>query len=84
MATLTIRNLDEEVKEKLRVRAAHNGRSMEAEVREIIAAAVDRPTPPEYGLGTWLHDQFMAAGFGDVELDIPERTELPRIIDFDQ
>lgn len=42
MAALTIRNLDDDVKTKLRIRAAHNGRSMEAEVREILAEAVDK------------------------------------------
>jgi len=38
--TLTIRNLDEGVKQKLRLRAASHQRSMEAEAREILAAAV--------------------------------------------
>ena len=36
-ATITIRNLDGRVKERLRVRAAQNGRSMEAEVRSILS-----------------------------------------------
>jgi len=40
MAVLTVRNLPEEVHRALRVRAAEHGRSTEAEVREIIAAAV--------------------------------------------
>jgi plasmid stability protein len=40
MATLTIRNIDTTVKEQLRVRAARNGRSMEAELRAIVTAAV--------------------------------------------
>ncbi|MEI8386539.1 MAG: hypothetical protein WCG76_02965 [Verrucomicrobiota bacterium] len=39
-ATLTIRGLDLEVKQKLRVQAATNGRAMEAEAREILARAV--------------------------------------------
>jgi plasmid stability protein len=38
--TLTIRNLTEPVKQKLRLRAASNGRSMEAEARETLSAAV--------------------------------------------
>lgn len=38
--TFTIRNLDEGVKQKLRLRAASHQRSMEAEAREILAAAV--------------------------------------------
>ncbi len=45
--TLTIRNLDEEVKRKLRIRAASHQRSMEAEAREILAASLaDEPTAP--------------------------------------
>ncbi|HEY8567511.1 MAG TPA: Arc family DNA-binding protein [Beijerinckiaceae bacterium] len=40
MATLTIRNLPDDVRDKLRVRAARNGRSTEAEVRSLIAEAV--------------------------------------------
>ncbi|MGB3307011.1 MAG: hypothetical protein WBA63_12555 [Thermomicrobiales bacterium] len=44
MAALTIHNLDDEVKAKLRARAAKHGRSMEAEAREILTAAVDSPS----------------------------------------
>jgi plasmid stability protein len=45
--TLTIRNLDEGVKLKLRMRAASHQRSMEAEAREILAASLadDQPIP---------------------------------------
>lgn len=39
--TLTIRNLAEPVKQKLRVQAAKHGRSMEAEAREILTEAVN-------------------------------------------
>ncbi len=39
MATITIRNLDDEVKKKLRQRAARHDRSMEAEARAILAKA---------------------------------------------
>lgn len=42
MGTLTIRNLDDDVKADLRVRAATNGRSMEEEARRIIGAALGR------------------------------------------
>lgn len=44
MAMLTVRNLPDEVHRALRVRAAQNGRSTEAEVREILQAAV-KPEP---------------------------------------
>ncbi len=40
MAMLTVRNLPDEVHRALRVRAASHGRSTEAEVREILEAAV--------------------------------------------
>ena len=40
MAMLTVRNLPDEVHRALRVRAAQHGRSTEAEVREILSAAV--------------------------------------------
>ena len=44
MATLTIRNLDEDTKARLRVRAARHGRSMEEEARTLLAAAVRAPS----------------------------------------
>jgi hypothetical protein len=47
--TLTIRNLDEGVKQKLRLRAASHQCSMEAEAREILATALsgrEGLTPP--------------------------------------
>jgi len=40
MTTLTIRNVDAALKQRLRVRAAHNGRSMEAELRQILCEAL--------------------------------------------
>lgn len=43
MATLTVRDLDDSVRDRLRVRAAHHGRSMEAEVRAILTDAVASP-----------------------------------------
>ena len=40
MATLTIRNVPAELRERLRIRAARHGRSMEAEVRALLARSV--------------------------------------------
>ena len=48
MATLTIRQLDEKTKTRLRVRAAHHGRSMEEEAREILRSALTA-SPPAKG-----------------------------------
>ena len=47
MTTLTIRNVDETQVEQLRRRAARRNRSLEAELRQLIAEAVARPTPDE-------------------------------------
>lgn len=44
MATLTIRNLDDAVVEKLKERARDNERSLEAEVRALLAQAAERPS----------------------------------------
>ena len=74
MASITIRNLDNDIKTRLRVRAASNGRSMEEEVRRILAEAVERKTAPAQGLGTALHELFKP--FGGVELKLPPREPL--------
>ena len=47
MANLTIRNVPDDIRTRLRVRASRNGRSMEAEARAIIAGAVDVPSPAD-------------------------------------
>jgi len=70
VAAVSVRDLDDGVKERLRVRAAQNGRSMEAEIREILTAAV-RELQPERDWLTQLQDA--AAAVGGVELDIPPR-----------
>ncbi len=79
MASIIIRNLEEGVKTRLRVRAARNGRSMEEEARVILRRAVGRRPAPEEGLGTALQELFEP--LGGVELDIPVRDpmrDLPR------
>lgn len=78
MASMSIRNIDDEDYELLRVRAARHGRSMEAEARAALAALV-RPEQPERSLMSEWRQAF--AELGGVELDIPPRTELPRVPD---
>lgn len=73
MASITIRNLDDGVKTRLRVRAASNGRSMEEEARVILREAVEEEAS-EKGLGTKLHELFKP--FGGVELEIPPREPM--------
>ena len=72
MASITVRNLnDDELKRRLRIRAAENGRSMEQEAREILRAALAVEAAPTGNLGTAIHELF--APYGGVELDIPPR-----------
>ena len=75
MATLTVREFDDDLRDQLRVRAAEHGRSMEAEVREILRAALARPASG-IRLGSRIHQRFAVAG--GAELELPERSELPR------
>ena len=74
MASITVRNLDDDVKRKLRIRAAEHGYSMEAEVREILAEAVNDAPKPRKGLGTRIHERFRA--IGGVDLELPERGPM--------
>jgi plasmid stability protein len=71
MASLTIRNLDDDLKRRLRLRAAQHGHSMEEEARRILRNAV-RPSEPVPGN---IADAIAAITdpFGGVELDIPPR-----------
>ncbi|MFD4458434.1 Arc family DNA-binding protein [Nocardia sp. NPDC058480] len=78
MATVTVRGLDDELHARLRLRAAHNGRSMEAEVRAILQEQLAEPD--EYGWGSRIHARF--ADIGGAELDIPPRTDHPRAVEF--
>ena len=57
MTSLTIRNVDETTKQKLRIQAARHGVSMEEEVRRILKEAL-RPAEAPSGLGKRLRDRF--------------------------
>jgi plasmid stability protein len=67
MAQLVVRNLDEEVKAKLRRRAAAHGRSMEEEVRAILRDAVKEDPHPKGGLGTEIAALFRNIGLREGE-----------------
>ena len=79
MATLTIRNLDEDLKARLRVAAASNDRSMEEEVRVILRRALSVPAQ-QAGLGQRIHERFAALGLS--ELALPSRHDQARAADF--
>ena len=74
MASLTIRKLDERTKTRLRVRAAHHGRSMEEEAREILRSAVGNVSPRITNLADSIRKRF--AAFGGVEMKLPKRDPI--------
>jgi len=80
MNTLTIRNVDDATKDKLRQAAASHGRSMEEEVRTILRSALTQNTPSA-GLGQRIHARF--AALGGFELELAVRTDRPRGVDPD-
>jgi plasmid stability protein len=68
LATLTIRNVDPEVQKRLRVRAAQNGRSMEAELRQILKDTLSADGhEPQANLAEAIRRRF--APYGGVELE---------------
>ncbi|TAJ48939.1 MAG: plasmid stabilization protein [Herbiconiux sp.] len=84
MATITVRDLDEATRSKLRTRAARNGRSMEAEVREILTAAVAAEPANNIGLGTRIHAMFAEIGGADeIVANIPPREHHEPGVVFD-
>ena len=70
MASITIRNLDDDVKSRLRVRAAVNGRSMEEEARVILREAVG-PKPESRSLVEIIRSRLGPEG--GVDLELPPR-----------
>jgi len=80
MSSITIRNLDPALKERLRVRAAQHGQSMEAEARRILQTALSAAgLPAARNLYDRIHGRF--ARLGGVELELPPREaarEPPR------
>ena len=76
MASIVVRGLDESVKSQLAAQAKEHGRSMEAEVREILTRAARRPH-----IGLALMQTAREVGGLD-DLLIPERTDPARAVDF--
>ena len=73
MGSLTIRNLDNNLKSQLRLRAARNGRSMEAEARIILSQTLNTPVG-EQNLAAAIHRRFESL---DIEsLPIPPRQAV--------
>ncbi len=79
MASITIRNLDEALKGRLRVEAARHGHSMEEEVRLILRHALREPAQPSL-IGSRIRSRFR--DLEDAGFEPPARGDRPRPADF--
>ncbi len=70
-AAVTVRGLAPELKARLRVRAAHNARSMEAEARAILEAALSAPEEDATDLASFARGLFVP--LGGIEFELPLR-----------
>jgi antitoxin FitA len=77
MASMTIRNLDDRLKSKLRVRAAQNNRSMEEEARAILKDALDTENSAAKSLFKAIRGRIDP--LGGVELKLPKRQSIREI-----
>lgn len=80
MASVTVRNLDESVKQKLRLRAARHGWSMEQEIRRILQQTVAPEQAGEAGFAQRVHQRFAALELAG--LPIPDRRPARRPPEF--
>jgi len=86
MAQIIVRNLENEVRDKLRDRAQTHGRSMEEEVRDILRAAVVATPETPRKLGSWCREQFAGnPDLGDGPFEAEElRGGVPQPPTFDE
>lgn len=79
MASMTIRNIDEALKRRLRIQAAEHGRSMEEEARDILRAALSAEAPRPTNLAASIRARF--APLGDVDLGLVPREPMREPVD---
>ena len=80
MASITIRNLDDGLKRRLRIRAAEHGRSMEEEAREILRREVgEAPIPVNLAAAI----RARIAPLGGADIDLPSREPMREPPGFD-
>jgi plasmid stability protein len=76
MASLTIRYLDDGLKEQLRIRAANHGHSMEAEARDILSETL-APPATEKNLALAIHHCFGAIGVDSLPIPLRQAVRNP-------
>ncbi len=77
MGTLTIRNLEDPLKSRLRLRAASRNRSMEEEARQILRAALEEPAALKEDLGSKIRARFAALRGVELALEPREPAREP-------
>ncbi len=82
MASITIRNLDDTLKSRLRIQAAVHGRSMEDEARDILRSALSREPTLKGNLVASIRGRF--APLGGVELPVIPREPTREPPSFDE
>ncbi len=76
MTAITIRRLPEDAKRRLRLRAAANGTSMEAEARAILLAGLDAPTSADL---SWI-EQLIELGRQAGGVELPQPPDHPAAV----
>lgn len=76
MASITIRNLDDDIRQRLRLRAAMHGRSMEEEARDILRRVTAENAPPR-DLAKAIRGRLAPADRVDLELPAREAMREP-------
>jgi len=82
MSSITIRNLDDQLKASLRMRAARHGLSMEQEVRNILQSTLAADSSPASGLELALRINQRFQGLSGDDLPMPERIAARAVPDF--
>lgn len=81
MASMTIRNIDEQLKARLRIAAARHGRSMEDEARDILRIALSTQQPgSQQSIVESIRSRIQP--LGGVELNLPAREPVREPLDF--
>ncbi|MGH8225376.1 MAG: FitA-like ribbon-helix-helix domain-containing protein [Gammaproteobacteria bacterium] len=77
MAQFTVRNLEEDVKTRLKRRASRHGTSLENEVRQILRNALKDEGHPKAGLGSRISARFTRTGLTDDLPELHDQTARP-------
>ena len=79
MGSMTIRNIDDSLKRRLRTQAAAHGRSMEEEARDILRSALSTEEPQADNLADAIRRRFQP--LGGVEIEVAPREAMRSAVD---